>query len=195
MKINTLLKKSGVPLLVITTLFLTTSCTNNQTLFAENGDDWGAYGDAKWEYANGELVGTVNEGEGFVMTQQKYSDFVLELEFKPDDTVNSGVFLRCTDSDDISEVDCHEINISDLHANQDFRTGSIVKKAVPLVKVDTNNKWNTYKIKAEKNRIEVWVNDVLTADLTDDSLIEGYIALQAKDTGEIRFRNVKLQPL
>lgn len=176
------------------TLFLTISCHYSQVLFQENSKTWEVTGDASWEFSQQELVGKVTEGAGYVVSKQAYKDFILELEFKPDSTINSGVFIRCKNND-INPTNCYELNIWDLHPNQDSRTGAIVTKTKPLTDVNTINKWNTYIIKAEKNSIQVWVNHTLTADMTDDGLTEGYIGLQAKLTGEVRFRNVKITPL
>ena len=82
-----------------------------------------------------------------------------------------------------------------MHPNQDFRTGSIVTKTVPKVKVETLNKWNTYRIYASKSHIKVWLNDTLTAESYFEYPPEGYIALQAMGTGVIQFRNIKLKLL
>lgn len=150
--------------------------------------------DANWSLSNKELIGEIINGAGFVITQQKYKDFILELEFKPDSSINSGVFLRCKNYD-MNPTDCYEVNIWDLHLNQDIRTGAIVMKSIPLSIVQTIDKWNTYKIKNEKDHIQVWVNGILTADMRDKTLTEGYIGLQASLIGKIRFRNVKIKSL
>jgi len=182
-------------------LFLAVSCTNPETsdsasylLFEENVNDWYKMGDASWSFVNNELIGRLDSGSGFVITQKAYKDFELTVEFKPDSTINSGVFVRCVRKE-ISATECYEINIWDLHPNQDYRTGAIVTRSEPLAQVETLNKWNTYKINVNGNRIQAYVNGVLTADLTDDGLVEGYIALQAAGTGEIRFRNVMVKQL
>ncbi len=179
---------------IIAVLLLNSSCRNSQALFRENTKDWKIYGDAVWRFSNNELIGSIRKGAGFIMTQEAYNDFILELEFKPDSTINSGVFIRCKNAD-INPVDCYEMNIWDLHPNQDYRTGAIVLKSVPLVNVETNNTWNTYKIKAKKGRIRVWINTILTADLIDNTRLTGSIGLQASGTGEIKFRNIKIKPL
>jgi len=183
-----------IHLLILVALFLNTSCQNSYFLFQENSNDWNIVGNAVWKFSDNVLVGTVVNGEGFVITKQTYNDFVLELEFKPDSTINSGVFIRCKNQE-ITPIDCYEVNIWDLHPNQDYRTGAIVMKSVPLAIVETNFKWNTYKIKAKKDHIQVWINDILTSDLKDENRINGYIGLQASGTGEIRFRNIKIKPL
>ena len=53
---------------------------------------------------------------------------------------------------------------------------------------------DTYELEVEP-LFQVWVNGILTADIRDEVLIEGYIGLQAMGTGEIRFRNVKIKTL
>ncbi len=170
------------------------SCDQKEATLNENFDGWEILGGAKWEFDQSELVGTVVDSSGFVMTENKYSDFILELEFKPDTTINSGIFIRCKNKN-LSYTDCYEINIWDSHPNQDFRTGAIVNRATPLKYLETVGKWNSYKIEIQGDHIQAWINDILIADLIDNSLAEGYIALQAMGTGEVRFRNVKFQSL
>lgn len=167
---------------------------SSETLFQENADDWFSVGDAQWKFVNGELVGSLDSGSGFVMTEKSYKDFVLELEFKPDSTINSGIFIRCKENA-ISNVDCYEINIWDLHPDQKNRTGAVVTRSTPLAIVETLNKWNSYKIKNEKDHLQVWINDILTADMKNQDLVEGPIALQAAETGQIKFRNVTIVSL
>jgi len=180
--------------IIILALILNISCQKSETLFQENGDNWIEQGDAHWGFSNGELIGKVNDEVGFVVTKQTYKNFQLEMEFKPDDAINSGIYIRCKNYE-LTAVNCYEANIWDLHPNQDFRTGAIVEKAKPLEIVDTNNKWNTYKIINKGDHLEVWINGILTADLKDTSLDEGYIGLQASGTGEISFRNVRISNL
>ena len=92
-------------------------------------------------------------------------------------------------------IECYENNIWDMHPEQENRTGSVVNRAKPLIYVETLDKWNTYKIKIKKNRLQAWVNGKLTTDIINNDLIEGMIALQAAETGEIRFKNIKIQNL
>src|SRR5688572_25320398 len=52
-------------------------------------------GKAKFEVVNGEIVGTTvpNEPNSFIVTEQLYGDFILELEFKGSE-MNSGIQFR-----------------------------------------------------------------------------------------------------
>ncbi len=174
-------------------LALLLSCSSAKMLFEPEDPTWFEKGDAKWQFGLEGIVGSSNGGIGFLMTKEPYRDFELELEFYPDETVNSGIFVRCKNYD-LSFSDCYEINIWDNHPDQKNRTGAIVSRTTPLAQVETLNQWNTYSIKCEKNHIQAWVNGVLTADLISDDLREGYIGLQTAETGTIKFRNVRIRP-
>lgn len=180
--------------LVIPILFFCISCGETKILFHPDSEDWFKNGNAEWQNISEEIIGSANGGSGFIMTKDAYKDFILELEFYPDKTINSGVFIRCKNYE-LAYVDCYEINIWDEHPNQKSRTGAIVSRATPLAHVNTLNKWNTYIIKNQNNHLQVWVNGILTADLENDELSEGYIGLQAAETGTIKFRNVKIKVL
>src|SRR5210317_1037137 len=99
MKNTNYLKKIRFHLSVILVLFLNISCLNSKALFQENIKDWFIEGNANWNFSNNELIGKIKNGAGFIMSQQKYKDFILELEFKPDSTINSGIFIRCKNND------------------------------------------------------------------------------------------------
>ena len=184
----------SLSLLIISIASCSEKLTPTEVLFQENADDWFSEGDAKWNFMNNELNAQIDSGAGFVMTKKSYSNFVLELEFKPDSTINSGVFIRCKEQE-LSNQECYEINIWDLHPDQDNRTGALVTRAKPLNKVHTLYKWSTYKIKNNKDHLQAWINDVITIDIKDKDRIDGPIALQAAESGQISFRNIKITSL
>ena len=183
---------------IILGLTLLISCQHgtqqSQLLFTEERDDWFSEGDSKWSFNEDVLRGEARGEGGFVMTSSRYSNFVLEFEFKPDSSVNSGVFVRCTEKE-LSASDCFEINIWDLHPNQEFRTGAIVTKSAPLAYVETIDRWNSYKIHCRGNKVEAWINKVKVAEHTEDYPLEGYIGLQAAGEGSVHFRNVSIKLL
>lgn len=181
-------------MLLVCFISICISCQKSEKLFQKGAENWIEEGDAKWTFSSDSFSAAVNEGLGFLMTKNSYKDFVLELEFNPDSNINSGVFIRCKNYE-LSSEDCYEVNIWDLHPNQDFRTGAIVTKQKPLAIVQTIDQWNAYKIQIKDDHLQVWVNGVLTADLKDPTRAEGYIGLQAMGTGKISFRNVKISKL
>ena len=178
--------------MVLTILVLLLISCSSKNVEAEL--NWMETGNATWEFEGDEIIGSLDSGSGFVISEQVHGNFLLDLEFKPDSTINSGVFIHCTGKD-IGAETCFEFNIWDYHPNQDFRTGAVVMRAKPMAFVETVGKWNTYKIRCEGQHLQAWVNSELTADLKSENNVEGYIALQAAGSGTISFRNVNLSYL
>ncbi len=188
------MKKKALFLIILVSTLMT-SCSEKIQLFdLDNPDNWMEMGDAKWVFEQGVISGSLASGTGFLITKGTYADFDLHLEFYPDETINSGVFIRCKEQA-LSFTDCYEINIWDNHPQQENRTGAIVSRTTPLAKVNTVNQWNTYRINCRGNEIKAWINDVLVADIQNNDLAEGYIALQADGIGMVKFRNVTLKKL
>ena len=189
------MKRYCLNFLLITVLLFSFSCENsssvNRTLFSQETRDWIISGEAEWKFENQEIVGIAMDNSGFIMTEGQYENFYLEMEFYPDSSINSGVFVRCKDMA-LSATDCYEINIWDEHPNQESRTGAVVGRTKPLTNVSTLNRWNTYKIECSEDGLEAWINDSKVVDLEDKTLEKGFIGLQASGQGEVRFRNVKL---
>ena len=155
---------------------------------------WTTVGEADWQFVDGEVRAVAGESAGYLISQGQYANFRLIVEFLPDDTVNSGVFIHCQDSTEITPLNCYEINIWDRHPNRDFRTGAIVTRAFPpLAEVDTIGKWNRYEIEAVDGRINVHLNGVQTARLDEETLTDGFIALQCAAGGEVRFHNISIE--
>ena len=181
-------------------LMICMSCSSSKSLSSNSGkqifhktsSDWTTTGDADWQLDNGVITGT--GVLGYAVTSKEYSNFVLEAEFKPDDIVNSGIFIRCPEGE-FSATGCYEINIADNHENQDFRTGAIVTKDKPRAILNSANKWNSFKISAIGNHIQVWMNGTLTGDIKDDTSANGCIGLQLNGNGVIQFRNVMIKEM
>jgi hypothetical protein len=57
--------------------------------------------------------------------------------------------------------------------------------------------WNKYKIRAEGNRLRIWVNGVLCTDYIDDMDAEGFLGLQHHgEKGQVyKFRNIRIKEL
>jgi hypothetical protein len=168
-------------------------CKSSMPLFLGNSN-WLIGGDAAWQFSESEIVGEASGSSGHIMTNEAFKNFILELEFRPDENINSGVFIRCKNHE-LTPVDCYEFNIWDHHPKQEFRTGAIVTKSDPLKRVNTVNQWNTYKIKAKGPSLKAWINGELVANLQDEFRVEGYIGLQAAESGEVRFRGVRIKIL
>ena len=167
------------PISCIAILSTVLACTVSAPVLDSNSlSGWIATGDANWLAEDGELLAS-GQGDGFLASAQTFDNFHLTVEFRVDATVNSGVFIRCQDRDNIHPNTCYEFNIWDEHPQQEARTGSIVFRAMPpLVHVETLGRWNTYEITANGSSLEARVNGELTAVLEDSQLTSGFIALQ-----------------
>ena len=151
---------------------------------------------AGWSIEEGVLAPERSEDHGYVVTTARYADVEIAFEFYPEAGTNSGVFARCQESEDINPVDCYEFNIWDAHPNQQYRTGAVVAIAPPVAIVDTEDKWNTMRVRVEGHRLRVWVNDTLTNDFEHDKLSDGFIAFQyGGANGMVRFRNIRIDEL
>jgi len=149
-------------------------------------------GDAHWTISEDGICGSVEGGAGFLYSQGKYKDFELRFEFNPDSTINSGIFIRCT-GNEVDPMSCYEVNIWDRHPRQEWRTGSVVLKANPLQEVHTIGKWNDGRIMIRGSVLQVWINRVKTAELSDAKLPAGKLVLQAAENGNVCFRNWRLR--
>ncbi len=163
------------------------------TLLDGSLDAWNVLGDSSWKLVDGAVEG---DGDaGFLVTKDSYGDFQLTMEFwiEAADS-NSGVFIRCSDPNDVGAANSYEVNIADMHENPDNRSGSIVRVVGPSQTVSTGGKWNTFDITARGDKLTVVLNGVTTADAQDGEHASGPIALQHR-TGMVKFRNIQIRKL
>lgn len=154
-------------------------------------DAFDAIGDANWTIEEDAV--RADEGEGFLVTKETFDDFELEAGFWADGPANSGVFIRCTDAQDVSAQTCYEVNIFDTRPDQTYRTGSIVDVASPRVFVNAADRWNSIRIAADGGHLTVELNGIALVDTEDSQFASGHVGLQ-RAAGTIRFRNVRIFP-
>jgi hypothetical protein len=149
-------------------------------------------GGANWTLTNGYVEGS--GGPGFLVTQRPYDDFRLVVEFWTDVPANSGIFIRCQDSQSVTDTNCYEVNIYDTRPDQTYRTGGIVHIAAPSATINAANQWNRYEIVAEDSQLIVTLNGIETVNVEDEQFDSGYIALQFA-AGVVRFREASIEQL
>jgi len=148
----------------------------------------------KWAVREGALCYEPGSGAGHLATKTEFGDFQLHVEFWVDEVANSGVFLRCPLSGEISGTNSYEVNIYDPH--EKWPTGSINEVAKCRELQKTARRWNSYDLTAEGDHLVVRLNGKTTVDAHDSKYARGVIGLQnLKGEGMVRFRNVKLKPL
>ena len=164
------------------------------TLF-DGGDlnQWKPVGNANWRLQDNMLQAEL--GGGFLVTRQSYQDFQLKVDFWVDPTANSGIFIRCTDLQNINATNAYEVNIYDQRPDPSFGTGAIVDVAKVTNMPKAGGQWNSYDITFKGDRMVVYLNGEKTVDTRDSRLsAAGPIALQY-DKGVVRFRSIKIKPL
>jgi hypothetical protein len=160
-----------------------------------NGSDlsgWNVVGDANWRVEERAARADRSTAASFLVSEDSFDDFDLELEFWVDPEANSGVFLRCQDAGTITDTSCYEANIFDTRPDQTYRTGSIVNVAEPAEFVYTGGQWNRMTITADGARLQVTLNGREMVNKEDSRFSSGPIALQY-GTGTVMFRNVRLR--
>ncbi len=169
-------------------------------------------GKAKYEVINGEIVGTTvaDTPNSFLTTEKNYGDFVLELELKVDEGMNSGIQFRSESKPDYDNGRVHGYQC-EVDPSSRAWSGGIYDEARRgwLYPGSLNpagglafkhNDWNKYRIECIGNSIRTWLNDVPAAWLIDDMTPVGFICLQVHAIGkdeqpgkQIRWRNIRIK--
>ena len=187
---------------------------NWQPLF--NGKDLKGWkqlnGQAKYEVRNNEIIGTtvLNQPNSFLVTEEMYGDFILELEFKLDAEMNSGLQFRSESKPEYQNGRVHGYQM-EIDPSPRAWTGGIYDEGRrdwlypleynPAAKTAYKKAdWNKCRIEAIGNVLRTWVNGVATGHVVDNLTPKGFIALQVhsiskpeEEGKQIRWRNIRIQ--
>ena len=170
-------------------------------------------GKAKYEVVKGTIVGTAvpNTPNSFLCTKKMYGDFELQVEFKVDPQLNSGIQIRSNVYKQSREVEVtnkkgkkrkRKIPAGRVHGYQveidpskrawsggiydEGRRGWLNTLAdnEKARKAFKQNEWNHYRVVCRGDSIKTWVNGVPAADLNDGMTKKGFIALQVHGVGK-----------
>jgi hypothetical protein len=141
--------------------------------------------------------------DDYLVTERKYGDFVLDLEFKFEPTGNSGVFMRIGDLKD-HVTNGFEVQILDTHNKKEFGAhdcGGVIGTSPPKkMVVKPAGEWNRYTITLKGSLLKVVLNDVLIQDLDlsktglKDRPAKGHISFQ-DEAKRVWYRNVRIKEL
>lgn len=153
-------------------------------------------GKAEYKIENNAIVGytKVNTPNTFLVTKKNYGDFILELEFKVDDTMNSGIQFRSESKKDYQKGRVHGYQY-EIDPSKRAWSGGVYDEArrnwiYPLTKnpkaqiAFKSGAWNKVRIECLGNSIRTWLNGVACANLWDDATPSGFIALQVHTIGD-----------
>lgn len=210
------MKKSNTILTMILALSVTMVSAQEKWESLFNGKDLRGWrqlnGQAKYEAHNKEIVGTTVHGQpnSFLATEKSYGDFILELEFRLDADMNSGVQFRSESKPDYNNGRVHGYQM-EIDPSARAWTGGIYDEARRgwIYPLDYNpgarsayksGEWNHVRIECIGDVIRTWVNGIPAAHLVDNMTSKGFIALQVhsirnpEDAGQrVRWRNIRIQ--
>ena len=177
-------------------------------------------GKAEYRVEDGAIVGTTLPGRevrgkmrsgtpnAFLCTERNYGDFILELEFRVDPGMNSGVQVRSNSYRGYKYGRVHGYQV-EIDPSDRAWTGGIYDEGRrkwlfdlegkdEARKAFKQNEWNHFRIEARGDNIKTWINGVAAADLTDTMTLRGFIALQvhgskSEEPHEVRWRNIRIQ--
>lgn len=152
-------------------------------------------GKAEYKVEDGAIVGytKADTPNTFLATKKDYGDFILEMEFKVDDTMNSGIQFRSESRKDYQNGRVHGYQF-EIDPSSRAWSGGIYDEArrywiYPLtVNPDASTafrsgQWNKVRIECLGNSIRTWLNGVACANIWDDMTPSGFIALQVHAVG------------
>jgi len=204
-----MIKKSIIALSFATTLLLggcaSTPEGDGFVTLLDRGkglENWEAIGDANWRVEENLIVADKGKGS-FLVSRQRYKDFIIRAEFWAATDTNSGIFVRLSNPKTVTADNSYEVNIWDIRPDPKYATGGIVNFAtVPVPPIYfAGGKWNNMEIEAKGPMLSVKLNGITTATLNNDKFSEGPIALQfgagvqGALGGPIKWRKVAIKPL
>ncbi len=185
-----------------------------------NLDEWKMVGDKGEAFAeDGEILirQTANtKNHTFLTSVEKYSDFILEVDFKMDPPgFSTAVLIRgveeaSTTDATVSQINGYQIKIDNTPRNWTGGIFDFNEKTLKWLYDLSNNEparqafkltdWNTFRIEAIGNTMKVWINGVPSANLMNNKYTNGYIALKIHSLGAatkdqdvfVRFKNIRI---
>jgi hypothetical protein len=168
-------------------------------------------GTAEYQVNNGIITGIskINTPNTFLATEKNFGDFILELEFKVDPDLNSGIQFR---SNSLAEFNNGRVHGYQYEIDPSARAWSAglydEARGGWLYPLDKNpaaksafkpGEWNKVRIEAIGNHIRTWLNDVACANILDNTTAFGFIALQVHSIGNpeqegktIQWKNIRI---
>jgi len=170
-----------------------------------------------WRIQNGVITGGSfenNPKNEFLTYKSIFKNFILELDYKlvcKDGDPNAGIQFRSKRIEnppnemfgfqaDIGSYKKGNLISGSLY-DESRRKKFLVQSDPKLIKeIEKLEDWNTYKIHANGNKIELYLNGKKTCDYTEtDTTVEtaGFIGLQihGNSKAEVYYRNIKIQEL
>ena len=170
-----------------------------------NGKDltgWETSGGARWVVQDGLLVGTQGKDNspGDLFTKDSFADFVVIVTYRVEWPCNSGVWFRYQSPEKAYQADILEYKNPECYSGTLYCPGKMFLAMNTDKTLVDREGWNTIKVRAEGDHIQIWLNDKQVADVHDNTSDSGKIGFQVHPGAEfgpmkITVREVLLKPL
>lgn len=162
-----------------------------QTEFTKlfNGKDltgWQAVDNARWVVENGLLVGTqgANNAPGDLLTTDSFRDFEATVVYRTEWPCNSGVWFRYQTPDKAYQADILEYKNPEAYSGTLYCPGKLFLAVNADKTLVNRDGWNTIKIRAQGDHLQLWLNGRQTADVHDTTTDSGKIGFQVHPGAE-----------
>ncbi len=174
-----------------------------------NGKDltgWQQVGGSVWTVEDGQLVGRQGENyaPGDLLSEKDYRDFELTCSYRVVWPANSGIWFRYQSAAKNYQADILE------WPNPVCYSGTLYCQGKMFIAMNTNpdivdkTGWNTMRVRAEGDHLQLWLNGHQTADVHDTATDHGRIGFQIHPGAqfgpmrmivrEIRIREIGARP-
>jgi hypothetical protein len=169
-------------------------------------------GEALYFVEDGVITGTTvkNTPNTFLTTPNFYGNFILELDFMVDPSMNSGIQIRSNSFPHYQDGRVHGYQIEIDPSERAWSAGiydegrrkwlhPILEDNSAAKKAFKQNEWNHYRIEAIGDTIKTWINEIPASHLIDDKTATGFIGLQVhsihgeqKEGTTISWKNIRI---
>jgi hypothetical protein len=170
-----------------------------------NGKDltgWAPIGKAKWTVEDGMLVGRQGEknAPGDLLTTSDYADFELTCTYQIVWPANSGIWFRYQSDKQAYQADILEWKNPVCWSGTLYCTGKMFLACNKDASLVNHEGWNTMKVRAQGDHLQIWLNGHQTADVHDTTSATGKIGFQVHPGAEfgpmkVAVREIKIRPL
>ncbi len=147
---------------------------------------WETSGQAKWVVENGELIGSQGEDNapGDLFTSESYSNFELKCVYRAKWPCNSGVWFRYQSPEKAYQADILEYTNPECYSGTLYCPGKMFLAMNEDKSLVNRQEWNTINVRANGDRIQIWLNGAKVADVRDTTTDSGKIGFQVHPGAE-----------
>jgi hypothetical protein len=170
-----------------------------------NGKDltgWELSGGARWVIEDGAIVGTQgdNYAPGDLFTKDTYKDFELITTYRVKWPCNTGIWFRYQSPSKAYQADILEYKNPECYSGSLYCPGKMFIAMNRDKAIVNRDGWNTMKVRAEGDHIQIWLNGRQVAEVHDDTTDSGKIGFQVhpgEQFGPMKIivREILLKPL